>query len=689
MSERQRKAAREARRRDEAEQQATPQSADVRQPPLRLLGGVSNQAAARWVARLPQTTDRRLARFESLEHKTMGDTGSGDATMELAPGFNVSFGDVTALAGDYFGSLDEMQKLAKIPGATMAPYNKPGTVDEVKYALYVEVQKSMKADQFDEKVVNAAKKRYYNLAAKNVSHFSRPDMGDATATQLDLAAKGSANNAGSYRANHEKAIEEAVKAGTGMCRPLNQAMLQEGFASHFLTDAFSSGHIRTPRAFVGDWWNPRVPMFWHNLKLWLAENIAWHMNENSIAGYPLTVNFLSHQAISTLEEVMAAKSMPDLQFGDALSGALHDWDNEHGVMANVGTGAPVRLFGDGEVLDEKGRKLLQGHETFLLAAAAVKVSIKDVNDAYWAATKGNTDVAAVKASLKTPDQLYKAEQGFPRALPDAQQPDNPTQDWMVASVQELFQKPRMRAALTLFAHNKADTLGSEVELDPPLKEAKTDALKWALQKLKGDEASVMKVFEQIINYTPGAVTAAIAGDEQGEGDLTGLFGDTSDDNARDYFNKAKQTPGGLASLSADQRIRLIKLGLDGATTDDDEDMINGLLESNKSHIVPVVDVVGWRRIWDDIDGEECAKFIKIAGEAYWKTQSYSRKRDEVKHLADGRTGERSQELIIVILRTCTGAEVRRIDDEVGSVMGLSFDLDGIEQDQFDALKARP
>jgi hypothetical protein len=61
----------------------------------------------------------------------------------------------------------------------------------------------------------------------------------------------------------------------------------------------------------------------------------------------------------------------------------------------------------------------------------------------------------------------------------------------------------------------------------------------------------------------------------------------------------------------------------------------------------------------------------------------------VKYLADGSTGERSQELIIVILSTCTGAEVRRIDDEVGGMLGLSYDLDGVEQDQFDALKARP
>jgi hypothetical protein len=683
IAERQRRAARAARENGFAVHEQRPPTG-VRQPPLAFLGQIGNRAAAREIARL-RTAQRQVSRFESLEHKRMGDLGAGGATMELAPGMTVTFGDMTALAGDYFGSLKDLQDLAKTPGSAGAPFSQPGTVDEVKYALYVEVQGTMKKDQFDEKVVNGAKKRYFNLAAHNESHFSRPDFGDDSASQQALAAKGGANNAGSYRGNHDRAIDEAVRAGTGMCRPLDQAMLQEAFGSHFLTDAFSAGHMRTPRHFVGEWWNPKVPMFWHNLKLWLAESIAWHLNENSTLAGVMTVNYLWHQAIDTLEKVMKAKNMPDLQFGDALSGALHDQDNESGVQARVGADV-VKLFGDGQVLDEQGRDLLQGHQTMELAGAAVKVSINDINDAYWAATKGQTDPEAVKQSLKTPDGLYKAEQGWPHALPDAQQGANPSIPWMVNTVAELFTDKRMRAALTLFAHKKAGTLGDEVELDPPLKLEKQAALKWTLEKLKQDEDGVMKVFQQIIDYTPGLVTA---GSPEGEGDLTGLFGDTSDDNARDYYKKAKATPGGLASLSVAQRIRLIRLGLDGPTLDDDEEMIVGLLSSNKSHVVPVLDAVGWRSCWDDIDGDECRQFINVAGPTYWTAQSYARKRAEVKYLADGATGEIAEETIIIILRTCTGAEVRKIDDEVGGTLGLSWDLDGAEQDEFDRLKARP
>src|SRR6476659_8739018 len=123
MTERQRRLAREERRRDEAEHAVESPSAPagVRRPPL-LVGGMSNAAAARQVARLRTSHERQLQRFESNEHKKMGDTGSGGAEMELAPGFKVSFGDITALAGDYFGSLKDLQDLAKIPGSTTAPF---------------------------------------------------------------------------------------------------------------------------------------------------------------------------------------------------------------------------------------------------------------------------------------------------------------------------------------------------------------------------------------------------------------------------------------------------------------------------------------------------------------------------------------------------------------------------------------
>jgi hypothetical protein len=664
----------------EQQEHERPVTRGVREPPQLdplQLARMGNHAASQAVGRL------QVSRFESMEHKKMGDIGSEGATMQLAPGLTVSFGDITALAGDYFGSVQQIQALAGIPGSPAAPYSVIGSIDEIKYALYVEVQKTMKADQFDEGVVNAAKRRYFGLASQNASHFSQPELGDELLTQQQRAAKGGANNAGSYFANHELAIEAAIEAGSGQCGPLDQALLYEGFASHFLTDAFAGGHTRTPRTSISDWWNPKVPMFWHNLKLWLAENIAKHLNDNTIIAGAMTINYLWKEAIDVLEGVMAEKGIPDLTFGDAIGGALHDLDNLEGVEAQVGDQF-VTLVGDGQVLDAKDRELARGSETLKLAAASVKVSIKDIHDAYEHAIGGMTDPAEVKQAVMTPDGMYRAEQLWPHALPDTQVA-NPSLNWMVGSVTELLANPRIQEALTHFAHEKADTLGGEVELDPPFKLEKQAALKWTLEKLKQDQAGVMKVFNEIVDYTPGLATA---GSPEGEGELTGLFGDTSDDNARAYYKTAEKK-GALHTLSIAQRQRLIRLALDGATGDDDEAMIVGLLNANYDHIVPVLDGVGWRNVWKDMDGEECRQFLNTAGPTYWRAQSYSRKRDEVGYLADGSTGEISQEAIIVILRTCTPAEVQRIDDEVGGRLGLSWDLDGAEQDEFDKLKAGP
>lgn len=664
-----------------------PATGGVREPPplAHSLSQIGNHAASREIARVlgsprpaAPPAGRRLSRFEAMEHKQMGDIGAGGATMRLAPGLDVTFGDMTAMAGDCFGSVEQLQALASIPGSPTAPYSKPGTVDEVKYVLYVEIRKTMKADQFDEEVVNAAKRRYYSLAANNASHFSRPELGDEFLTQEQRAAKGAANNAGSYRNNHDRAIEAAVAAGSAG-RPIDQAMLYEGFASHFLTDAFASGHTRTPRTAISDWWNPKVPMFWHNLKLWLAENIAKHLNDNSNLAGVMTVNYLWKEAIETLEGVMAAKGIPDLKFGDAIGGALHDLDNLEGVEAKVGNQL-VTLVGDGQVLDDKDRELVRGAETMKLAANSVKVSIKDIHDAYAQGKAGTADPQKIKQALKTKDNLYRAEQLWPQALPNSQV-KNPTLPWMVASVDQLLAKARVKEALTHFAHEKADTLGGEVDLEPPLKLEKEAALKWTLAKLKQDQAGVMVVFNQIINYTPGLATAGAGG---GEGELTGLFGDTSDDNAREYVRKAKDK-GALPTLSIAQRQRLIRLALDGPTGDDDEAMILDVISTNTSHIVPVLNAVGWRRVWDDLDGEECRKFIKAAGPTYWKAQSLARKRAELSYLGDGVTGEIAEETMIVILRTCTPAEVRKLDAD----LDLSWDLDGAEQDELDRLKAGP
>lgn len=628
-----------------------------------------------------------VQRFEAREHKSMGDKGSGGTKMNLPGGLKVTFGEITALAGDYFGSVPQIQKLAGVNGDGKTA----GTRDEVEFALYVKVRKSKKAKDFGQEVKDAVEERYYRLAGTNVTHFTEPGKGDSGRSFDQLAsargvvpkraakaygvAKGTkvpVNNAGSYRANHLAAIRTAAVAGAAG-KPIDKAMLYEAFSSHFLTDAYAAGHVRTPRAAISKWWNPKVPMFWTNLQLWMAERIAKHMNDHSVAGYVKTVQQLYEAAQETLDEV--ASKIPALSFGDAVSGAMHDIDNTQGVMAQVGNDV-VKLVGDGQVIDSKDRELVNGVETAKKAAAGVKVSLKDVKTAY-AMGKAGSDLNAILAALRLPDGLFRAEQLWPRALPGSDpRQTNAALKWKADKVEDLFKDPDMRKALTHFAHEKADTLGSAINLKPPLKADKEAALREAvLARLKADEAAVIATFREIINYTPGSAT----------GETGGVFGHDKDDDALSYYRKAK-AKNALHTLTLNQRTRLVRLVLEGATVGAEDTMVADLLVSSKTHAPAVVKAVGWRWIWSDLSGGDLEQVVDGVGPAFWGTQSLNAKKREVKYLADGWTSDISQRLIIVILRTCSGPkEVRAVNKHVGWP-GLNWDLSGRYQDEFDRLK---
>ena len=62
-----------------------------------------------------------------------------------------------------------------------------------------------------------------------------------------------------------------------------RALLLEAFSNHFLTDSFSSGHLRTPRQTLAEEWHAKVPMFFTNFKMFMAERIAKYINDHNSA----------------------------------------------------------------------------------------------------------------------------------------------------------------------------------------------------------------------------------------------------------------------------------------------------------------------------------------------------------------------------------------------------------------------
>ena len=507
------------------------------------------------------TSQNWIQKFESNEHQYLGDIATQNdrgevQTIELAPGYFVSFGDITAMAGDFFRSVEEIRRLA-----TASAVRGAGTREEIEYVRTVKIRGHRDQEEsFSQEVRDAVMSRYYELAGNNSAHFTEP---------RGREERSSVNNRGNYRDNHEDAIREAVAAGS-IHGPLNDALLYESFASHFLTDAFAAGHIRTERLNISDWWNPRVPMFWINLKLFIAEKMARHINDNTTIAGMLTIDQLWHRVRETIEE----KNLPTLTFGDLVSGAVHDYDNEHGVLTQHGL-----LLGDGQVMDEHGALQAGGQHTAQSAIQAVQVSQRDIQRAYELGATGRT-IDEVIAELMTRGQ-YAVEALWPQALSDNQQPQGQQEpNWRKDTVEALLGDEIMQASITLFAREKAATLEEALTFED-INQLGITVVSASLQenafrthltnKLRSDP---VKLLSEIISYRPG--TGGGAG------------GRLTDTNALEYLSLVR-TQRGLGALTNSQREQLIRDLVAGVCGDEEENAIIEIL-SNAS-VTDMVEVV--------------------------------------------------------------------------------------------------
>jgi hypothetical protein len=519
--------------------------------------------------------------FEEGEHKRIGELATGGPhgetkTVELAPGYYVPYGEMVAMAGDWFESIDQMRSFAAKPGPG------EGTREEIDYTRFVKVNGlTGAASVYSDEAKEAVGRRFDRLAADNVSHFLAPGAGDAerpiaeraneTVTRMVgfIPVRSPANAVAGYHLNHVRALVEAATAG-GEKRPIDAALAVEAFADHYLTDAFSGGHVRTPRKSAVEYWDARVPMFPYNLQGYLAETVARDLS-TSIGHYTTEGFFSGGQpknwagAFDTIGDKLGAQGAP-LTFGAVVGLAIHAWDNTMGVRATV-AGEEVTLYGDNH-LGEGGEERL--------AVAAVRAGIAEVEAAYELGGRGIA-LADLPTAIKGPaplvDELFAAEKMFPVATPDdelAPQPGvNPAVPWEFPTHAELLADPQFRDALKVFCDAKANALADLVK---DQQSEVQDSVAKIVQRLKSDAAP--DVVREIIDWTP---------DTGG-----GYGGHNEDDNAMDYIERASATQGGLASLTVPQRVRLMHHLFTGATFGDEEDAAYAVLTANPKHIHELV-----------------------------------------------------------------------------------------------------
>ncbi|MDY7232329.1 hypothetical protein [Hyalangium rubrum] len=124
--------------------------------------------------------------------------------LEIRPGLTLTYGEVVALAGDYYATPEELA--SELTPAVADAIRGVTPQDEGTFLL------NTHRGWFD----------YAMLANENQDHFAPRSWAR-------------------YARHHREALEMAVR------KDLDAALVRNAFADHFLTDAFASGHLRVPR----------------------------------------------------------------------------------------------------------------------------------------------------------------------------------------------------------------------------------------------------------------------------------------------------------------------------------------------------------------------------------------------------------------------------------------------------------
>lgn len=351
-----------------------------------------------------------LRRFSGREHIMIGSAALPGQDVEIVGYGRVSYGEMIAMAGDYFESIDEIRQLAKQgPAGTRQ-------IDLVRWKLNPSSPRPKVGADVEKKVED----RYNALAARNETHFSTG------------SAPGKSNRE-QYIAAHTAAITTAYKEGSPSPTPRAGWEAMEAFSNHFLTDAFSGGHVRTPRGQVRAHWNGLYPHFIDNLVGTISCYMASYVNDRDRVGYVQSVDDLA-QGIAPEIRRLGGSALASFSIGDIISLAMHDADNKGlDVVSARGPAGPKsksqfkwRAVGDGGLYPSSANAAAA--QTQEMVQEAVQISFSEARQAHGA---GKTPKPGLLATLTDPKN-YGALDLLPQA--DSSSTTNPAYAWKAPTI---------------------------------------------------------------------------------------------------------------------------------------------------------------------------------------------------------------------------------------------------------------
>jgi outer membrane protein OmpA-like peptidoglycan-associated protein len=297
-----------------------------------------------------------VQRFEGDEHKALGD--STGRMIDLGNGVVVSWGDIVALAGDEYGSFDELladtrDEVGK--QRLLAAFMN----DHIPSPAMLGVAPPTQEQQ------NARFLAFLALTAENPEHFN-----------------GGGQAVDRWRTEHAAAVAASVDAGL-LNDPAGRQLAQgrEAFGQHFLTDAFSGGHVRTPRPEIIAWYRknfgpPVVDHVVAQLSARLVEGLVAQISPQTMAPDALIrpkVRAAVDQRLAAAITTIGGRAKLDDYFAlgvaGIVSGAMHDLEGERGVVvSSTAHPEPWMAYGDAR-LDKSPESRLQA-ELAIDAAAA-------------------------------------------------------------------------------------------------------------------------------------------------------------------------------------------------------------------------------------------------------------------------------------------------------------------------------
>lgn len=199
--------------------------------------------------------------FSSAEHRYLGDIKlrglpSEFQKFKFPTGAEVSFGEIIALAGDYFGlylapiALGPSEKVRQ--DRFMQAYQELETCPPEK--IYAITRNISNEDRDNKILITDVNEHVLMLAMHNIDHFN------------DYAVS-------AFSAGYELAMRAAVRAADESDEKTQQEQLAYAYtllayACHFITDRFAAGHIRTPRMELDQMFAPEIgsimAFFQHN-----------------------------------------------------------------------------------------------------------------------------------------------------------------------------------------------------------------------------------------------------------------------------------------------------------------------------------------------------------------------------------------------------------------------------------------